>query len=86
MQSAYHDIDTYCLPARDHLMLKTIVNFHELAREMLDSGTTVAEIRSSPILYKISRMKDIPHDVFEQRIEELRAEMAVSFVAHKGGA
>ena len=86
MQSAYHDIDTYCLPARAHLMLKTIVNFHELAREMLDSGTTVAEIRSSPILYKISRMKDIPHDVFAQRIEELRAEMAVSFVAHKGGA
>ena len=86
MQSAYHEIDTYCLPARAHLMLKTIVNFHELAREMLDSGTTVAEIRSSPILYKISRMKDIPHDVFAQRIEELRAEMAVSFVAHKGGA
>jgi len=86
MQSAYHDIDTYCLPARAHLMLKTIVNFHELAREMLDSGTTVAEIRSSPILYKISRMKGIPHDVFEQRIEELRAEMAVSLVAHKGGA
>ena len=86
MQSAYHDIDTYCLPARAHLMLKTIVKFHELAREMLDSGTTVSEIRSSPILYKISRMKDIPHDVFEQRTEELRAEMAVSLVAHKGGA
>ena len=85
MQSAYHDIDTYSSPARAHLMLKTIIVFYELAQEMLDSGINVAEIRSSPIMYKISRMKDIPHDVFEQRIEELRAEMEVSLVAHRGG-
>ena len=85
MQSAYHDIDTYCSPARAHLMLKTIVKFHELAQEMLDSGATVAEIRSSPLLYRISRMKDISHDIFEQKIEELHAEMEVGLVAHKGG-
>jgi len=85
MQSAYHDIDTYSSPARAHLMLKTIIVFYKLAQEMLDSGINVAEIRSSPIMYKISRMKDIPHDVFEQRIEELRAEMEVSLVAHRGG-
>jgi len=83
MQSAYHEIDTYCLPARAHLMLKTIIKFYELALEMLESGTSVAEIRSSPIVPRISRMKDIPHDVVEQRLKELWAEMEISLEARK---
>ena len=85
MQSAYHEIDTYCLPVRAHLMLRTIVKFHELAQEMVDSGIAVTEIRSSPMLYRISRMKDIPNDVFEQRIKELWSEMEATLVAREGG-
>jgi V/A-type H+-transporting ATPase subunit A len=83
MQSAYHEIDTYCQPARAHLMLKTIIKFYELALEMLGSGTSMAEIRSSPIVPRISRMKDIPHDVVEQRLKELWAEMEISLEARK---
>ncbi|MFC2034263.1 V-type ATP synthase subunit A [Chloroflexota bacterium] len=85
MQSAYHDIDTYCPPARANHMMNTIIKFYELAQEMLKSGTRVAEIRSSPILYKISRMKDIPHDEFEQRVKELWEEMELDLVSKKGG-
>ena len=85
MQSAYHEIDTYCLPARAHLMLKTIIKFYELTQEMVDSGIDVGQIRSSPMVYRISRMKDIPNDVFEQRIKELWSEMEASLVARKGG-
>jgi len=84
MQSAYHDIDTYCLPARAHKMLKTIIKFYEIAQRELDSGVSISDIRSSPLVYRISRMKDIPHDVFEQRVSELWAEMEVDLVAHKG--
>jgi len=85
MQSAYHEIDTYCTPARAHLMLKTIIKFYELTQEMLNSGVNVSEIRSSPMIYRISRMKDIPNDVFEERIKELWSEMEASLVARKGG-
>jgi len=86
MQSAYHEIDTYCLPQRAHSMLATIVKFYELAGRMLDEGTTTAQIRTSPLLYKISRMKDIPHDVFDDRIGELWEEMEMSLVPHREGA
>ncbi len=86
MQSAYHAIDTYCMPARAHLMLKTIMKFYELAQDMLESGISANEIRSSPLVYRISRMKDIPNDDFEQRINELWSEMETSMVARKGGA
>ena len=85
MQSAYHEVDTYCPPARAQFMLKTITKFYELAREMLDSGVSVEEIRSSPLIPRISRMKDIPSDVFEQEIKKLWAEMESSLVARKGG-
>ncbi|MFC1977718.1 V-type ATP synthase subunit A [Chloroflexota bacterium] len=85
-QSAYHEIDTYCLPARAHLMMKTILKFYELAQEALNAGTSVNDIRQSPLVYRISRMKDIPNEEFEQRIKELWSEMESSLVARKGGA
>jgi V/A-type H+-transporting ATPase subunit A len=74
-QSAYNEVDTYCTPAKAGLMLKTIMRFHELAQEMLNSGVGIQSIRSLPIVYRISRMKDIPNEVFEQRIKELWSEM-----------
>jgi len=74
-QSAYHEVDTYCMPAKAGLMLKTIMKFYELAQEMLNSGAGIESIRSSPMVYRISRMKDIPNEVFEQRVKELWSEM-----------
>jgi V/A-type H+-transporting ATPase subunit A len=82
-QSAYHEVDTYCVPAKAGLMLKTIMRFYELAQEMLNSGAGIESIRSSPMVYRISRMKDIPNDVFEQKVKELWAEMEQSLVTGK---
>ena len=86
MQSAYHEIDTYCLPLKAQLMLRTVIRFYELAQKMVDSGVNVAEIRSSPMVPRISRMKDIANDDIEARVKELWADMEASLVAHKGGA
>jgi len=82
-QSAYHEVDTYCVPAKAGLMLKTIMKFYELAQEMLSSGSGIESIRSSPMVYRISRMKDIPNEVFEQRVKELWSEMVQSLVTGK---
>ena len=85
-QSAYHEVDTYCTPAKAGLMLKTIIRFHELAQEMLNSGVSIASIHSSPIVYRISRMKDIPNEAFEQMSKELWSDMEESLVTRKGVA
>ena len=85
-QSAYHEVDTYCTPAKAGLMLKTIIRFYELAQEMSNSGVSIASIHSSPIVYRISRMKDIPNEVFEQMAKELWSEMEASLVTRKGVA
>ncbi len=84
-QSAYHEVDTYCMPVKAGLMLKTIIRFYELSQEMLNSGAGIDAIRSSPVIRKISRMKEIPHDTFEQRTKELWLEMEQNLVGHKGG-
>ncbi|MFC1951017.1 V-type ATP synthase subunit A [Chloroflexota bacterium] len=81
MQSAYHPIDTYCVPKRAHLMMKTMMRFHELSQGMMEAGMTVAEIRQSPMITKISRMKDIENEVFEDKVKELWAEMEAGMVA-----
>jgi len=81
MQNAYHHIDTYCVPKRAHLMMKTMMRFYELSQGMMESGMTVAEIRQSPMITKISRMKDIENDVFEDKAKELWAEMEAGMVA-----
>jgi V/A-type H+-transporting ATPase subunit A len=82
-QSAYNEVDTYCTPAKAGLMLKTIMKFYELAQEMLNSGAGIESIRSSPMVYRISRMKDIPNEVFEQRVKELWSEMEQNLVTGK---
>ena len=84
-QSAYHEVDTYCMPVKAGLMLKTIIRFYELSQEMLNSGAGIDAIRSSPVVRKISRMKEIPHDTFEQRTKELWLEMEQNLIGHKGG-
>jgi V/A-type H+-transporting ATPase subunit A len=86
MQSAYHPIDTYCLPKRAHLMMKTILKFHGLAAEMVTAGSLVAEIRSSPIVTRIARMKDIPNEEFEGKVAGLWSDMETGMTARKGGA
>jgi V/A-type H+-transporting ATPase subunit A len=85
-QNAYSDIDTHSAPLRSHLMIRSIIKFYELTKEMLTNGATVAEIRQSPMIYRISRMKDIPHEEFEQRIKELWSEMDSGLLVRKGGA
>jgi len=84
-QSAYHEIDTYCTPAKAGLMLKTIIKFYELAQEMLSTGAGIENIRSSPMVYRISRMKGISNENFERQIKQLWLEMEKDLVIHKGG-
>lgn len=80
-QSAYSDADTYCSPGKAGLMLKTILKFHELAQDMLNGGAAYDTIRTSPIVHRVSRMKEITNDEFADRCKELWAEMDETLVA-----
>jgi hypothetical protein len=50
---------------------------------MLNSGTGIESIRSSPMVYRISRMKDLPNEAFEKKVKELWSEMEKNLVTGK---
>jgi V/A-type H+/Na+-transporting ATPase subunit A len=74
-QSAMSEADTYCTAGKAGLMLKTILRFHARAREMLDGAAPFDEVRASPMVARIARMKEIPNEDFEAQSRALWAEM-----------
>jgi len=85
MQSAYHPVDTYSPPERSHAMLATIIKFFDMAKDLAESGMLVGEIARSKIVPRISRMKDVPHDDFENYIKQLWSDMEQNLIPEEGG-
>ena len=85
MQSAYHPVDTYSPPERSHVMLSTIIEFYDLAKELSESGMPVSEISSLKPVQRISRMKDIPHEEFDKYVKDLRTDMEKMTIEQEGG-
>jgi len=79
MQSAFHEIDTYCPIKKSVLMLKTILHFHKHAMEAVKKGIGVDKIFSLPVTVKISRMKELPYDVYEKEIALINEEIDKEF-------
>ncbi|MEM3440553.1 MAG: V-type ATP synthase subunit A [Candidatus Bathyarchaeia archaeon] len=79
MQSAY-SVDTYCAPAKAHLMMKTIMAFYDKAQRLMEAGAQAKEIQGLPVVARIARMKEIPNEVFEERVEEIWTEIEEGLV------
>ncbi|HET57032.1 MAG TPA: V-type ATP synthase subunit A, partial [Deltaproteobacteria bacterium] len=85
MQSAFHPVDTYTEPTRNHQMIRTIMKFYEMSRDMVDSGTLVSDISALKLKQRISRMKDIPHDEFDAYVANIMSDMEQSSVHEEEG-
>lgn len=76
-QNAYHEVDTFCAIEKQHLMLKTILDFHNTALETIRKGVKVRDIIGFEVKEKIARMKyikDIKKEV-EGITKEVSAQM-----------
>jgi len=71
-QNAFHEIDTYCAPAKQYGMLKTIVMFQEHATAALERGAASNEIIALSVKEDIGRMKYIPEAEFEAEIKAIQ--------------
>ena len=71
-QNAYHEVDTYCSPAKQYQMLKTIVMFQNQATAALERGAPSADIINIPVKEDIGRMKFIAEDEFETAVKEIQ--------------
>lgn len=65
-QNAFHEIDTYTSLLKQYRMLKMILDFYQKASQMLKENKTLKDILDLPVREKISRVKYIPEDKFEE--------------------
>jgi len=83
-QSAYHEVDTYSSLKKQYLMLRTIMKFHQRAMDALYMGVSFEKIKSMHVRSEIARMKEIPEDVIEERVEEINEHIDREFEALQG--
>ncbi|MDF1542683.1 MAG: V-type ATP synthase subunit A [Anaerosomatales bacterium] len=61
-QFAFHEIDAYCPPRKQYLILKAILSFHEAAASALNRGVSLRQILEMPFRDEISTLKTTPHE------------------------
>ncbi len=70
-QFAFHEVDAFCPPKKQYLMLKAILIFYDATVRALERGVSSMQIMSLPIKEEIARMKEIPNDIAEERLKDL---------------
>ncbi|MFO8018842.1 MAG: V-type ATP synthase subunit A [Promethearchaeia archaeon] len=79
IQNAFDDIDNFTSTEKLMAMAKLILLFYNRAKEILNRGVLIEDIKNMDIVDKFLRMKsEIPNDDFERMIE-LKKEMLSSF-------
>ena len=74
-QNAYHEVDTYSSPKKQHLLLKTILSFYEKSLAALQEDASFHKLVSLPVREQIGRMKYVPEGEIEARSEEILQQM-----------
>ena len=72
-QNAFDDVDTYCAPDKQYKMLKTILLFYKESLAAVNRGAPIANIVALPVKEEIGKMKYIPQDEFDAKIEEIQS-------------
>ena len=84
MQHAFHEVDTYCDPAKQVKLLKIMLDLYDHASKLVAQEVPLDEIRAQPHIAKIIRLKEEE----ALKIDELRAQMVEELgqLAQKYGA
>ena len=72
-QNAFDDVDTYCAPDKQYKMLKTILLFYKESLAAVNRGAPIANIVALPVKEEIGKMKYIPQDEFDAKVEEIQS-------------
>ncbi|ACB08046.1 V-type ATP synthase subunit A [Candidatus Korarchaeum cryptofilum] len=80
VQSAYHEVDTYCSPKKQAILLRTLLEFYERAKPLIEAGVPMSKIAEMRSLGLLRRLKFVPEKEFEaaarDAISQLEAEIS----------
>ncbi len=80
-QFAFHEIDSHCPLQKQYFMLKAILTFYKVAMDCIHRGITLTQILNLPFKEEIARMKEIPAEEAEVKINDLINRLKESFAA-----
>ena len=72
-QNAFHEVDTYSSLAKQHMMLKVMLDYYERGNKALLQGATVEQIIALPLDEKIGRMKYVEEENIIKTFEEIES-------------
>ena len=79
-QNSFHETDTYTPLEKQYLMMKLVTAYYDQCADALEKGVGIEDLVSLAVREQIGRYKytetDKIHEVYEQIIKELAAELA----------
>ncbi len=83
-QNAYDDVDAYCSPQKQFVMMKMFVQFHQEALKALRNGTPLAKIRGMQVIAPMLRAKFAIKSDELSKLESLEKQMLDEFTSISG--
>jgi len=83
-QNAYDDVDAYCSPQKQFLMMKMFVQYHQEALKALRNGTSLAKIRGMQVIAPMLRAKFAIRSEDLDKLEALSRQMFDEFSSISG--
>ena len=75
-QNAFHEVDTYTSPKKQHMLLKLILTYYNKGVEALEADASFAKLAALPARESIGRFKYVPEAECEPRYEATMNELA----------
>ena len=83
-QNAYDDVDAYCSPQKQFIMMKMFVQYHQEALKALRNGTSLAKIRGMQVIAPMLRAKFAVRSEDLDKLESLSRQMFDEFSSLSG--
>lgn len=70
-QNAFHEVDAYCSPKKQYLMLKGVMRFGDLALEALEDGAQLDTIMANEKRHELTKLGFAPEGEVESRLDAI---------------
>ncbi|ODS42834.1 MAG: ATP synthase subunit A [Candidatus Altiarchaeales archaeon IMC4] len=70
-QNAFHEVDSYCSPKKQYMMMDVIIRFHDNALRAMDKGMLYEDILKVAVLDDIPKMKYVDEKTFDKEYQNL---------------
>ena len=74
-QNAFHEVDTYCPPKKQYLMLSIMLEFHDLIMDAVRKGVDIRKIKALKCKGDIAQMARISNETYEKEFAEIEVRM-----------